>query len=63
MSQTGKHLAAGECTVESFMVRLLSECYWVIENIVQRELFVGERNWETDGCRGLHIGELHGECC
>ena len=49
--------------MESFMVRLLIECYWGIENILQREIIEGERNWETFGCRGVHSGELHGECC
>jgi len=28
-----------------------------------REIFVGERNWETFDCRSVHSGELHGECC
>jgi len=32
-------------------------------DIVLREIFVGERDWETVGCRRVHSGELHGECC
>jgi len=27
------------------------------------ELLVGERNWETVGCRRVHSVELHGEWC
>jgi len=27
-----------------------------------REIFVGERNWETVDCRRANSGELHGEC-
>jgi len=26
-----------------------------------REIFVGERNWETVDCRSVHGGELHCE--
>jgi len=28
-----------------------------------REILLGERNWETVGCRIVRSGELHGECC
>ena len=35
----------------------------VSENIVLREIMVGERNWETVDCRRVHSGELHGEWC
>jgi len=31
----------------------------VSENIVLRERFVGERNWETVDCRRLHTGDLN----
>jgi len=28
-----------------------------------REILVGERDWETVDCRGVHSGELHGVWC
>ena len=28
-----------------------------------REIFVGERIWESDNWRRVHIGELHAEWC
>jgi len=31
----------------------------MFENVVLREIFVAERNWETVDCRRLHSGELH----
>jgi len=31
----------------------------VSEDIVLREIFVAERNWETVDCRRLHTGDLN----
>ena len=28
-----------------------------------KEMFVGERNWETVDCKRVNSGELHGERC
>ena len=52
----GKQLAAGECIVGSCMVSA-AEC-----------MLLGDwmgcvEDWETVGCRRVHSGELHGECC
>ena len=33
----------------------------VSENIVLRDIIVGETNWETVDCRRVHSGKLHGE--
>jgi len=30
---------------------------------MEREIMVGERNWETVDCRRVHFGEMHGEWC
>jgi len=30
---------------------------------MEREILVGERNWETVDCRRVHSGELHGDWC
>jgi len=35
----------------------------VSENIVLREILVGERNRETVECMRVHSGELHNEWC
>jgi len=30
---------------------------------MEREIMVGERDWETVDCRRVHSVELHGEWC
>ena len=61
MRGIGKRLTVGECIVGSCMVSGADSM--LLGDLMGRELFVGERNWETFDCRTVHRGELHGEWC
>ena len=59
MRGIGKLLTIRDRIVWSYMV--IGPGRILLGDLIGREIFVGERYWETVDCRSVHSEELHGE--